>query len=102
MMRRNREIRQRQRTSIRSLFSSQRRTPSRSPRPLGKCYPPTTVRGAFPCPSLKDTRCPKLDSIFKGASIQETKALDAELARVQALIHDLAGPFIRLLHSFDD
>uniref|UniRef100_A0A1X7SRR5 Uncharacterized protein n=1 Tax=Amphimedon queenslandica TaxID=400682 RepID=A0A1X7SRR5_AMPQE len=61
------------------------------------------LRSAFPCPSLQDTRCPKLDSIFKGASInKETKTLDAELARIQALMHDPAGPLIRLLHSFDE
>uniref|UniRef100_A0A1X7SKW3 Uncharacterized protein n=1 Tax=Amphimedon queenslandica TaxID=400682 RepID=A0A1X7SKW3_AMPQE len=58
---------------------------------------------AFPCPSLQDTQCPKLDSIFKGASIhKETKTVDAQLARVQALIHDPADPLIRLLHSFDN
>uniref|UniRef100_A0A1X7UDD8 Uncharacterized protein n=1 Tax=Amphimedon queenslandica TaxID=400682 RepID=A0A1X7UDD8_AMPQE len=28
--------------------------------------------------------------------------VDAELAHVEALIHDPAGPLIRLLHSFDD
>uniref|UniRef100_A0A1X7THR7 Uncharacterized protein n=1 Tax=Amphimedon queenslandica TaxID=400682 RepID=A0A1X7THR7_AMPQE len=61
------------------------------------------LRTAFPCPSLQDTRCSKLDSIFNGASIhKEMKTVDAELARVQALIHDPAGPLIHLLHSFND
>uniref|UniRef100_A0A1X7TSI1 Uncharacterized protein n=1 Tax=Amphimedon queenslandica TaxID=400682 RepID=A0A1X7TSI1_AMPQE len=61
------------------------------------------LRSAFPCPSLQDTQCSKLDSIFKGASIhKETKTVDAKLAHVQALIHDPAGPLIHLLHSFND
>ena len=37
------------------------------------------------------------------ASIQkETKVIDAELAQIQALIHDPVAPLIRLLHACDD
>ena len=61
------------------------------------------LRSAFPCPELQETRCPRLDAIFKTASIQkETKVIDAELARIQALIHDPVAPLIRLLHACDD
>uniref|UniRef100_A0A1X7UUT4 Uncharacterized protein n=1 Tax=Amphimedon queenslandica TaxID=400682 RepID=A0A1X7UUT4_AMPQE len=45
MTRRNREIHQRRRTLVKSLSSSQRRTHSWSPPPLGKRCPPTAVRG---------------------------------------------------------
>uniref|UniRef100_A0A1X7UCY1 Uncharacterized protein n=1 Tax=Amphimedon queenslandica TaxID=400682 RepID=A0A1X7UCY1_AMPQE len=45
MTRRNREIHQRRRTSVKSLSSSQRRTHSLSPPPLRKHCPPTALRG---------------------------------------------------------
>ena len=61
------------------------------------------LRSTFPCPELQETRCPRLDAIFKMASIQkETKVIDAELAQIQALIHDPVAPLIRLLHACDD
>ena len=61
------------------------------------------LRSAFPCPELQETRCPRLDPIFKTASIQkETKVIDAELAQIPALIHDPVAPLIRLLHACDD
>ena len=61
------------------------------------------LRNDFPCPELQETRCPRLDSIFKVASIpKETKIIDAELARIQALIHDHVAPLIRLLHACED
>ena len=43
------------------------------------------------------------DAIFKTASIQkETKVIDAELAQIQALIHDPVAPLIHPLHACDD
>ena len=44
-----------------------------------------------------------MDPIFKATSLQkEVKTGDAELARVQALMHDPVAPLIRLLHACDD
>ena len=61
------------------------------------------LRKGFPCPEIQETRCPRLDPIFKATSLQkEVKTGDAELARVQALMHDPVAPLIRLLHACDD
>uniref|UniRef100_A0A1X7UUR2 Uncharacterized protein n=1 Tax=Amphimedon queenslandica TaxID=400682 RepID=A0A1X7UUR2_AMPQE len=37
------------------------------------------LRSAFPCPNLQDTRCPKLDSIFKGASIHRDEDIGCRI-----------------------
>ena len=61
------------------------------------------LRNGFPCPELQETRCPKLDPIFKSASIsKEAKSNDGELARIQALIHDPVAPLLRLLYACSD
>uniref|UniRef100_A0A1X7UQI9 Uncharacterized protein n=1 Tax=Amphimedon queenslandica TaxID=400682 RepID=A0A1X7UQI9_AMPQE len=58
------------------------------------------LRNGFPCPELQETRCPKLDPIFKSASVhKEAKSNDGELARIQALIHDPIAPLLRLLYA---
>ena len=60
------------------------------------------VRDSFPCPGLEETRCPRLDPLFKTASVnKDTKSIDSELARIQSLMHDPAAPLIDLLHSLD-
>ena len=59
------------------------------------------VRSAFPTPEVKATRCPKLDPVFKTKSKAETKTADAELARIQAFVHDPVGPLVQLLHGLD-
>ena len=60
------------------------------------------VRSAFPVPEVEATRCPKLDPIFKTKSVKaETKAADAELARIQAFVHDPVGPLVQLLQGLD-
>ena len=60
------------------------------------------VRDSFPHPGLEATRCPRLDPLFKTASVnKDTKSTDAELARIQSLINDPATPLIQLLHSLD-
>ena len=61
------------------------------------------LRNDFPCPEMQETRCHRLDSIFKAASIpKETKIIDAKLARIQVLVHDSVAPLIRLLHACED
>ena len=48
-------------------------------------------------------RCPRLDPIFKLTLLQkEVRTGDAELERVQALMHDPVAPLIHLLHACDD
>ena len=59
------------------------------------------MRSAFPTPEVKATRCPKLDPVFKTKSKAETKTADAELARIQAFVHDPVGPLVQLLHGLD-
>ena len=61
------------------------------------------VRATFPLPELRETRCPRLDSIFKSSSVAaEVKAADAELARIQAFVLDPVGPLIRVLKATED
>uniref|UniRef100_A0A1X7TF24 Uncharacterized protein n=1 Tax=Amphimedon queenslandica TaxID=400682 RepID=A0A1X7TF24_AMPQE len=61
------------------------------------------LRNGFPCPELQETPCPKLDPIFKSASIhKEAKSNDSELAWIQALIHDPVAPLLCLLYACSD
>lgn len=62
------------------------------------------VRNAFPPPAIPQTRCPKLDPIFKtaAASKAEVKATDTELARLQAFVLDPAAPLFHLLAEIDN
>ena len=61
------------------------------------------IRDSFPTTELVETRCPRLDPLFRTSSVkQEAKTADAELARIQALIHDPMAPLIRLQHAFDE
>ena len=57
------------------------------------------LRNQFPTSAVPQTRCPRLDPVFKAslAKAQDVKALDRELARVQALVHDAVGPLLHLL-----
>ena len=61
------------------------------------------VRNAYATTALPDTRCPRLDPVFK-ASLNKSgaKAVDAELARVQAFVLDPVAPLVHLLHKLDD
>ena len=60
------------------------------------------LKGFFPTPDLSETRCPRLDSIFKTATASKlTKDTDAELTRIQAMIHDPIGPLTTLLHDLE-
>ena len=57
------------------------------------------IRDSFPTTELAETRCP----LFRTSSVkQEVKTADAELAQVQALIHNPMAPLIRLQHAFDE
>ena len=59
------------------------------------------VRSASPFPDLVQTRCPRLDPLFSSSKIpKETKALDKELAKVQALVHDPIAPLAKFLKNF--
>ena len=61
------------------------------------------IRNTFPTSGVQQTRCPRLDSIFKSSSVKsEVKTNDAELARVQAFVLDPVGPRIKMLHCLDE
>ena len=61
------------------------------------------LRNGFPCPEIQETRCPKLDPIFKTTSVnKDARTNDGELARIQVLIHDPVAPLLRLLHACGD
>ena len=61
------------------------------------------VRNTFQTPGVVETRCPRLDPIFKSTSVKaEVKSADSELARLQAFVHDPVGPLTMVLHSMED
>ena len=61
------------------------------------------IRNSFPIPGIQQTRCPRLDPIFKSASVKsEAKTNDAELARLQAFVLDPVCPLVKMLHSLDE
>ena len=58
------------------------------------------LRGMFHVPNVDETRCPRLDLVFKttGLSLrEETKAFEQDLARVQAFALNPVGPLVQLL-----
>lgn len=61
------------------------------------------LRKGFPCPEIQETSCLRLEHIFRAIYLQkEVKMVDAELARVQVLMHDPVAPLIWLLHTCND
>ena len=61
------------------------------------------LREAFPTTELAETRCPRLDPLFRTSSVrQEARTADAELARIQALVHDPMAPLMWLQHALDE
>ena len=60
------------------------------------------LRNMFPPPDLPETKCPRLDSVFKSSAVKkEAKDSDGEFARLQAFIHDPAAPLIAMLHDME-
>ena len=60
------------------------------------------LRTIFHIPKVKETRCPRLDSVFKTASLSlrgETKAFEQDLAIVQTFVLDPIGPLVQLLEA---
>ena len=57
------------------------------------------LRSCYPSTDLPQTRCPRLDPVFKTslARSSDVKAADKELARAQALVLDSVGPLTHLL-----
>lgn len=60
------------------------------------------VRESFPTPDLAQTRCPKLDPVFKTSLKTEVKSSDAELARLQAFVLDPVGPLLHTLQGLQE
>ena len=61
------------------------------------------IRAQFPHSGLPQTRCPKLDAVFKSAPVKaETKTADAELGKIQAFVLDPVGPLLHLLERFQE
>ncbi len=59
------------------------------------------IRGRAPGLDLTETRCPRLDSLYKTSeskfsSSTEAKQIDSDLQRVQALILDVCSPLLEL------
>ena len=58
------------------------------------------IRAHYVHSGLHQTRCPKLDPVFKTASGKaEAKSGDIELARLQAFVLDPVGPLLHLLEK---
>ena len=60
------------------------------------------VRQEFLVPNVDNTRCPKLDSIFKapGSAFKgEAKSAESDLSRIQAYVLDPVGPLVQLLEG---
>ncbi len=61
------------------------------------------IRSQYHHSGLPQTRCPKLDSVFKSATGKaETKMADAELGKIQAFVLDPVGPLLHLLEKIKD
>ena len=61
------------------------------------------IRAQFPHSGLPQTRCPKLDAVFKSAPVKtETKTADAELGKIQALVLDPVGPLLHLIERLQN
>ena len=64
------------------------------------CMERCKLRRMFYVPNIDETRCPRLDSVFKtvGSSLRgEAKAFEQDLAKVQAFVLDPVGPLVQLL-----
>ena len=60
------------------------------------------IRNTFPNSDVQQTRCPRLDSIFKSSSVKsEAKSIDSELARLQAFVLDPVAPLAYALHRLE-
>ena len=61
------------------------------------------LRNSYPTTGLPQTKCPRLDPVFKSslASKTDTKAIDSELARAQAFILDPIGPLTYILGKLE-
>ena len=60
------------------------------------------LRQEFLVPRVDNTRCPKLDAIFKapGSSLKgEAKSAESDLARIQAFVLDPVGPLVQALEG---
>ena len=60
------------------------------------------IRNNFPPPRVQQTRCPRLDPLFKSSTKADAKSNDAELARLQAFVLDPVGPLVDLLNGLDN
>lgn len=59
------------------------------------------IRKGFPTPETPETRCPKLDSIYKSVKA-DFKSQDSEPSRLQAFMLDPVAPLLHLLHNIDE
>ena len=60
------------------------------------------LRKMFPTPDLPETKCPRLDSVFKSTAVKkEAKDMDGEFARLQTFIHDPAAPMLAMLKDIE-
>ena len=57
------------------------------------------TRRGFIVPDSPAVRTPRLDSVLKADALQQTKALDKELAKVQTFVLDAAGPLTQVLEA---
>ena len=61
------------------------------------------IRTQYPHSGLPQTRCPKMDAVFKSASGKaDTKTADAELGKIQAFVFDPVGPLLHLLEKVSE
>ena len=60
------------------------------------------MRNAHPFPDLNETCCLHLDLLFLTSKVpKETRSMDRELARVQALMHNPVTPRLRVVNSIN-
>uniref|UniRef100_A0A1X7UTC5 Uncharacterized protein n=1 Tax=Amphimedon queenslandica TaxID=400682 RepID=A0A1X7UTC5_AMPQE len=56
------------------------------------------LRKMFLTPDLPETKCPRLDSVFKSTAVKkDAKDTDSEFTCLQAFIHDPAAPLLAML-----
>ena len=60
------------------------------------------VRKSFPVPNVLETRCPRLDPVFKSSVKAEVKAADSELSSIQAFVLDPVGPLARVVKAMEE
>lgn len=61
------------------------------------------LRNSYPTTGLPQTKCPRLDPVFKSSlgSKTDVKAIDTELARAQAFVLDPVGPLSYMLGKLE-